>query len=388
MNLYLPRLLQPPKSSFFLFGCRGTGKSTWVSHVFPRAHVISLLEEGRYQEYLADPGRFRQELRALPSRQWVFVDEIQRLPNLLNEVHGAIEEQGLRFILCGSSARKLRRSGVNLLGGRAVEKRLFPFLPQELEDRFDLDRALRFGTLPVVHADPDPEERLEAYCHMYLKEEIQAEALVRNLPGFARFLPVAALCHAQSVNVANLARDAKVARTTVEGYLQILEDTLMVFSLPGYAPRLRVKERRRAKLYWIDPGIVCGLLRHWTPPQEAFRGSLFEGLVATVLKATQAYDRRFCDDLTYWAPGEASATEVDFLLRRGDEFVAIECKSGRTVRPDWTRGLRAIAGLAGLRRSLVVCPGGRRMKTAEGFDLLPFPDFIEELQAGTLFPGR
>jgi predicted AAA+ superfamily ATPase len=384
--MYIPRLLKPPTGSFFLFGCRGTGKSTWVRHVFPKAVVISLLEEARYQDYLAAPGLFRQELQACKPGQWVFIDEIQRLPGLLNEVHAAIEERRLKFILCGSSARKLKRSGVNLLGGRAVEKRLYPFLPHELQRRFDLETALQFGTLPVLLQSPDVPEALEGYAQLYLKEEIQAEALVRNLPGFARFLPIAALCHGQTVNVTNLARDSKVARTTVEGYLQILEETQMVFFIRGYEAHLRVKERRHPKLYWVDPGIVRGILRRWSPPEAAFRGALFEGLVAVLLKATQAYDRKFCDEISYWAPAESQATEVDFLVRRGDDFVAIECKSGTTFRPDWTKGLRAIKNLGGLKRSLLICPSGRRGRTDEGIDILPFADFIEEIKENSLFP--
>ncbi|MFZ2956292.1 MAG: AAA family ATPase [Candidatus Ozemobacteraceae bacterium] len=384
--MYYSRLLVPPSTSFFLFGCRGTGKSTWVSHVLPGAHVISLLNETHYQEYLASPALFRQELHAIKPGTWVFIDEIQRLPNLLNEVHSAIEERKLKFILCGSSARKLRRSGVNLLGGRALEKHLFPFLPQELKKNYDLETTLRFGTLPVIFTSDDKREQLEAYTQMYLKEEIQAEALVRNLPGFARFLPVAALFHGQTINVTNIARDAKVARTTAEGYLQILEDTLMVFFIHGYEANLRVKERKLPKLYWVDPGMVCGILRRWAPPEDAFRGALFEGLIATILKAMQSYNRDFCDEISYWAPGEAMDTEVDFLLRKGDEFIAIEVKSGATFRKDWTKGLRAIKNLKGLRRSIVVYPSGKKLRTDESMDVLPFNEFVQEIAENTLFP--
>lgn len=202
----IPRILKDPGLSFLLLGPRGTGKSTWLRTAFPDAHWIDLLSEDTYQRLLAQPGLFANELRALPPGQRVVVDEIQRLPNLLNEVHRFIEEKPLRFILCGSSARKLKRAGVNLLAGRALRRIMHPFTPEELGRHFNLDQALQFGLLPIVWDSPQKSETLNAYSQLYLKEEIQAEALVRNLPGFARFLPVAALFHGQVINVTNIAR--------------------------------------------------------------------------------------------------------------------------------------------------------------------------------------
>jgi predicted AAA+ superfamily ATPase len=211
-----PRILTSPKGSFFVFGPRGSGKSTWIRSAFPRAHRVDLLDEALYQSYLADIGAFAAELRVLPPGSVVVVDEVQRLPALLNEVHRHIEDRRLRFVLCGSSARKLKTAGTNLLAGRAVRRSLHPFLPEELGKDFDLDEALRYGTLPVIWTAPDRGEALTAYAQLYLKEEIQAEALVRNLPGFARFLPVAALFHGEVINVSGISRDAGAARTTVD----------------------------------------------------------------------------------------------------------------------------------------------------------------------------
>jgi predicted AAA+ superfamily ATPase len=187
----LVRRLTRPKTSFFLLGPRGTGKSTWARHALPNALLVDLLDEARYQDYLSAPGLLAAELRVAAPRSWVIIDEIQRLPSLLNEVHRSIEERGLRFALTSSSARKLRLGGTNLLGGRAQQLTMFPFVPEELAGAFRLERALRHGTLPLVWESPEPSATLRAYVQTYLKEEIQAEAAVRNLPGFARFLPVA-----------------------------------------------------------------------------------------------------------------------------------------------------------------------------------------------------
>jgi len=385
MSSAYPRLLAAPKGSFFLFGPRGAGKSTWLRGAFPRAHRIDLLDEGLYQSYLADPGGFAGQLRALEPGSTVVVDEVQRLPALLNEVHRHIEERRLRFVLCGSSARKLKTAGTNLLAGRALRLYLHPFLPEELGKDFDLDAALRFGTLPVIWTAPDRAETLAAYAQLYLKEEVQAEALVRNLPGFARFLPVAALFHGEVVNVAGIARDAGAARTTVSDYLEILEDTLLAFRLPAFEAKLRVRERRHPKLYWADAGLPRAMKRQLGPPTAEERGHLFEGWVASLLRAYRDY-RGLFDDWGYWAAGKGSSVEVDFVLRRAGDLVALEVRAGQKVFEADLRGLRAIAGLPRMRRRLVVCRGERRQKTADGIEILPVAAFLGELERGTLLP--
>lgn len=291
----------------------------------------------------------------------------------------------MRFVLCGSSTRKLKTAGTNLLAGRAVRRHLHPFLPEELGRDFDLDEALRYGTLPVVWTAPARGEALAAYAQLYLKEEVQAEALVRNLPGFARFLPVAALFHGQVVNVAGIARDAGAARSTVSAYLEILEDTLLAFRLPAFETKLRVRERRHPKLYWADPGLPRAMKRQLGPPVAEERGHLFEGWVACLLRAYRDY-RGLFEDWGYWAPGKGSALEVDFVLRRGDDRVALEVRSGQKVFETDLRGLRAIQGLPGLRRRLVVCRGSRRQRTADGIDILPVASLVAELESSELFP--
>lgn len=381
---YVRRLLRPPAQSFFLFGPRGSGKSTWVRHELPRAHRIDLLDEARYHAYLARTSLFADELRAVPPRSTVVVDEIQRLPQLLNEVHRFIEERRLRFVLCGSSARKLKREGTNLLAGRALRRALHPFVPAELGGDFDLDDALATGTLPIIWQAPSRREALIAYVQLYLREEIQAEALVRNLPGFARFLPIAALFHGQTLNVSTVARDAEVSRTTVNGYIEVIEDTLLAFRLPGFEGKMRVRERRHPKLYWVDAGIVRALKRQLAPPSAEERGPLFEGWVANLLRIHDDYQELF-DEWYYWAPVDAARTEVDFLLRHGREWLAIEAKSGTGAGPDELRGLRAIADLKGLRRRILVYRGERRLVTADGIEVWPVAALLEALAAGRLW---
>jgi predicted AAA+ superfamily ATPase len=380
----LRRILKVPEQSFFLLGPRGTGKTTWLRATFSDAHVIDLLSEETYQRLLANPSQFADELRAVPNGSWVIVDEIQRLPGLLNEVHRFIEERRLHFVLCGSSARKLKRDGVNLLAGRALRRSMHPFVPEELGEQFDLEEMLRYGSLPIVWDSTAKQETLSAYAQLYLKEEIQAEALVRNLPGFARFLPIAALFNGQTVNVTNIAREAGVARTTVMGYLDILEETLLCFRLPAYEAKLRVRERRLPKWYWCDPGIVRSMKRvtNTLAPEE--KGALFEGMVAQMLRAYKDYRDMF-DDMYYWAPSARSAMEVDFILVRGSGLIAVEAKSGNTFTDAWCKGLRAIAPLEGLQRRIVVYPRGPTMTTKDGIDVLPFKHFSDELAADTLW---
>ncbi|MBF8301338.1 MAG: hypothetical protein HW394_1708, partial [Acidobacteria bacterium] len=282
---------------------------------------IDLLDEGVFHSYLRDPRRVGHELRRHKRGAWVVVDEIQRLPALLNEVHRAIEDLGLRFVLLGSSARKLKVAGTNLLAGRAVRREMHPLQPDEMGADFDLKEVLRYGSVPIIWRAPHKPDRLDAYAQLYLREEIQAEALVRNLPGFARFLPIAALVHGQVVNTAGIAREAGVARTTVSGYLDILQDTYLVTLLPPYEAKL------------------------------------------------------------YWAPAQGG-TEVDFLLRRGKSFVAVEVKTTTNPAPRDFAGLRAIADLKGVKRRVLVHMGERAFNTPEGIEALPVMQFATEVVAG------
>lgn len=377
-NRLYHRFLTPPKTSFFLFGPRGCGKSTWLKSSFKAARQISLLDESIYQRYLADPSLFYETARTTKPGQWFVLDEVQRLPQLLNEVHRLIEEQKIKFALSGSSARKLRRTGVNLLAGRAVRRNMYPLTPMEMGDDFDLTKALRFGTLPLILHSEDPKDSLMAYVQMYLKEEIQAEAIVKNLAGFARFLPIAALFHGQILNVSNVSRDAEVKRPTVQGFFEILEDTLLAKKLPAYESRLRVREKTHPKFYWIDPGLVRAARKDLSPPGSEELGALFEGFVFMLLNF-QKDTKAEIDEIYYWSPAEAKLTEVDFLLKKGKEFLAIEVKAVRTLRPEHFSGLKAISDLKGLKRRILVYLGPEDRLVGDGIEVLTFPSFVREL---------
>ena len=378
------RITRLPARSFFLFGVRGVGKSWWARATLPDAPRFDLLDEALFHDLLADPSLFRDLVSTVALGDWVVIDEVQRVPALLNEVHRQIEERGLRFALLGSSARKLKTAGTNLLAGRAVRKSMYPLVPRELGADFNLDDVLMYGSLPVVWTADSRREVLESYTQLYLREEIRAEAVVRNLPGFVRFLPIAALLHGQAVNVAGIARDAGVARTTVAGYLDVLEDTLLTWRLPAFEARLRVRERRRPKLYWVDPGVVRAVKRQLGPVSAEERGALFEGWILGLLRA-HAEERPMFDSIHYWAPAE-SGTEVDFLLRRDGEHLAIEAKAARRYNTALLRGLRAIGDLPGLVRRVLVHDGRRAFRTEDGIDVWPVKRFLEALRTDGLWP--
>jgi predicted AAA+ superfamily ATPase len=371
------RSLPLPKASFFLFGPRGTGKSTWIRDKIPAAKTLNLLKEDLYQELLVAPSLLRQELQPLKPGTWVVIDEVQRLPQLLNEVHLQIEERKLRFALTGSSARKLRARGVNLLAGRAVKRSLHILTPEELGKDFDLEKSLRHGCIPLVITSEDPQDTLRAYAETYLKEEIQAEAIVRNLPGFARFLKVAALFHGQEIDATHLARDAQVARTTVQGYLEILQDTLIAEPLSAFEAKLRTRERRHNKLYFFDPGVVRALKGYKGAVTLEEKGALLEGLVHQWLRAHQSYHELF-DSIHYWASGHSdSRVEVDFVLMQGKKIHGVEVKATHRLRPEHFRGLKAFSELKSVGDTYLLYTGTRSFKTDDGIHVMPVAEFFQ-----------
>ena len=262
---------------------------------------------------------------------------------------------------------------------------MHPLTPAELGDDFDLDTALDTGTIPLVWVSEDPRAVIESYVRLYLREEVRAEGLVRSLPGFARFLPVAALHHGQVVNTSGIARDCGVARTTVQGYLDILEDTLLAYRLPAFQPRLRVRERRHPKLYWVDPGLVRAVKRLHGPIAPEERGALLEGWALHLLRAHGEEGELF-DELHYWAPHPANRTEVDCLLRRGRELVAIEVKSQLRYHTGMLPGLRAIAELPGIARRVLVYGGKRSFRTGDGIEVWSTERLRKVLTENALWP--
>ena len=374
-----PRIFRYPSSSFFLFGPRGTGKTTLIRRWRKAKKEVSLLDEEKYQTFLARPGMFYRELSLCEADEWVFVDEIQRLPNLLNEVHRLIEDKKLHFILTSSSARKLRREGVNLLAGRAANRHLYPLTPMEMGDDFSLKSALEVGTIPLIDNAEDKKEALKSYVQLYLKEEIQAEAIVRNLAGFSRFLPAAALLHGQVTNFSNVARDCEVSRPTVVGFFQILKDTLLLKTLPAYDAKLRIRERKKAKCYLLDAGLVRAIKGQYGPLAVEEKGPLFEGLIFMLLMFQKdTYGE--INDIFYWSPAESKQTEVDFIIVKGVEKIAIEAKATENIRKEHLKGLRAVATLPGLKRKILVTMGKANSLEEENIEVHTFESFVGLLE--------
>src|SRR5688500_8889097 len=269
--------------SNFLLGPRQTGKSTLIQSQIPNAVVYDLLDTSVFLALSQDPGRLAQELA--PSTKIVAIDEIQRLPELLNEVHRLIEQRGIRFLLTGSSARKLRRGGVNLLGGRARTRYLHPLTWKELGERFDLNRALAAGTLPSIYFSDDIASDLAAYAGTYLQQEVVAESATRNIPAFSRFLGVAALCNGTTVNFTSVSNDAQVPRTTVYEYFEILRDTLVIFELPAWRRSKQRKPIASSKYYFFDVGVVGALQGRQVQARTPEFGPAFETWVMHELRA-------------------------------------------------------------------------------------------------------
>ncbi|HNQ87344.1 MAG TPA: AAA family ATPase [Verrucomicrobiota bacterium] len=358
--------------SHFLFGPRQTGKSFLIRCTLPSVRLYDLLDTATFLALSQRPHRLAEELQ--PADRTVVIDEIQRLPELLNEVHRLIEARDIRFLLTGSSARRLRRGGVNLLGGRARTRHLHPLTSHELGERFDLIRALRVGLLPSIYVSDDPRSDLEAYCGAYLQEEIRAESATRNIPAFSRFLRVAALCNASVVNFTNIASDAQVPRTTVYEYFDILRDTLIVHELPAWRQSVKRKPIVSSKYYFFDPGVVASLQgRRVTPGTPEF-GELFETWLHHELASHRDYTTN--EPLAYWR--STSGFEVDFLL--GDH-TAVEAKAKETVGGQDLRGLRALAEEDRVRRLICVSLEPRRRRVGK-VEVWPYREFVEALWAG------
>jgi predicted AAA+ superfamily ATPase len=358
------------KKSCFLLGPRQSGKSWLIRNTLPSCPVIDLLSHQQFVRLSRNPERLRDNC---VDGQSVVIYEIQKLPVLLDEVHRLIEERGVRFLLTGSSARKLRRGGVNLLGGRAWVRNIHPFSAQELKTHFDLDRAINFGLLPSVYLSDTPEEDLRAYAGSYLQEEIVAEGVTRNIPAFSRFLEVAAACNGKLINYAKISNDAQVARTTVQEYFQVLKDTLIAHELPAWGKTIKRKAVGTSKLYLFDPGVARVLQnRRAIDPGSPEFGGAFEHWVFHELKCYIDYMGKRVG-LAFWR--SLSGYEVDFIL---NDEIAIEVKASENVDDRDMKGLRALKEERLLKHCIVVSRE-KHIRKVGGITILPWGDFITAL---------
>jgi len=377
---YLKRILAPGKEHFFLLGPRGTGKTLWTQHQYPDALRIDLLDPENLRAFAAKPERLIEVMAANPRREQVVIDEIQKLPALLEVVHLLIErKKGQQFVLTGSSARKLRRQGVNLLGGRAVQKTLHPYMAAELGSRFSLAQALRQGMLPLVWAAADPGATLKAYSGLYLREEVQMEGLVRNVGSFARFIEAISFSHAAVLNLSNVARECQVNRKTVEGYLQILEDLLLGFRIAVFSKRAKRELAAHPKFFFFDAGVFRA--NRPAGPLDApteIDGLAFEGLVAQHLRAWCDYSGG-SHELHYWQT--RSQVEVDFVVYGESGLHAIEVKNTSHVRAADLRSLKSFKEDYPQSRLTFVYRGKERLKQ-DGVLCLPGEEFLANLKPG------
>ncbi len=377
------RRLTAPDHSFFLFGPRGTGKTTWLREHLGDALWIDLVREAELMKLARDPDLFRRQVEALPRGAWIVVDEVQRMPALLGDVQDLVARHPgrYRFALTGSSARRLRREGANLLPGRVVNRRFFPLTSDELGE-LDVEAAVRFGCLPAIRAERVEADRvalLEAYVENYLAQEVRAEALVRRLDSFVRFLEVAALANGQVTNVSSLARDAGVARPTVQGYFDVLADTLLGVWLPAWRPHARVKEVAHPKFYFFDPGVVRALAGRLREPLEAAeRGPLLETYVLHELRAWQDH-AQIGGTFSYWRT--PSGSEIDFVWTRGKSTVGIEVKSSTRWRREDGAALRDLAAASTMQRAIGVYLGTTPLRDGD-LEVLPLGQFLDRLYGG------
>ncbi len=373
------RFFQAPKQSFFLFGPRGTGKSTWLKRYYPESVMIDLLAPELFRLYSARPERLR-EITSGSEGKTIIIDEVQKVPELLDVVHELLEEgNGIQFILTGSSARKLKRTGGDLLAGRAIVKTMHPFMAAELGESFSLANSLQIGLVPLIPNALSPQETLASYVALYLKEEVQMEGVVRNIGAFSRFLEAVSFSHGSTINVSEVARECQVKRKTVDNYLAVLDDLLLSFRVPVFSRRAKRHLISHPKFYYFDSGVYRSL-RPAGPldsPQET-DGAGLEGLVAQHLRAWIAYGNKPCN-LYYWRT--KSGVEVDFILYGQDTFWAIEVKNSAKINNKMLKGLTAFQEDYPEARALLLYRGNERLKINNTL-CLPCEQFLRNMVPG------
>lgn len=377
MEVTIPRSFSPPKQHYFLFGPRGTGKSTYLKKAYPNAYYIDLLHPDTLRRYQSRPELLIEQVRGNPSAPEIVVDEIQKVPELLNAVHSLIEEKtGQTFILTGSSARKLKRSGTDLLAGRALLKQMHPFLINETKGQLSFEAAMESGLLPLVALSSNPIETLETYVALYVREEVQYEGLVRNIGNFSRFLEAISFSHASLLNISNVARECEVERKVVENYISILEDILLASRLNVFSKRAQRALVSHPKFYLFDVGVFKAL-RPKGPldsPQE-IDGAALEGLVYQHLRAWNSY-RNNPYEIFFWR--SRGGVEVDFILYGEDGIYAIEVKNAATVRPSDLKPLVEFSKEYPMSKTVLLYRGKDRL-LRNNILCLPCEDFLTRL---------
>lgn len=389
---YIKRLLDVPNRSFFLFGPRGVGKSTWLEKTMGDALFFDLLDSSLYLELSQNPMNLEALAGDIPEDSWIVIDEIQKIPTLLDEVHRLMEKKRWRFALCGSSARKLRRGGVNLLGGRAITRNLDAFSYAELGDAFDLDFSLQWGLLPWVQLEKEnPADILDSYVNTYIKEEIKEEGIIRRIPPFLRFLKIAGQFNGQLVNAQNISSEAMVPRSTVDVYFSILEDTLLGHFLPAYRPSVKVREQTHPKFYWFDPGVArsaAGLL--FDPIDRLWQGTALETMIYHELRVFNHTTNRNREIFFYRT---ANGTEIDFVIETRKRqpssvphIVCIEVKLAEKWKHSWEHTMRSLqtSDKINVDRMIGVYTG-QRTYHFNGLDVLPVEEFLKSLYQGNIF---
>lgn len=371
-------LNESQEDSIFLWGARQTGKSTLLKDKFPDAKYYDLLLPKTYSRLQRNPELLIEDLADATEKDIIIIDEVPLIPILLNSVHWLIVNRNLRFILCGSSARKLKRMGANMLGGRALRCQLYPLVSGEIPD-FDLIHAVNNGMLPRHYLTENAEARIQGYIGNYLKEEIEAEAVFRNLDAFTRFLEVAALCDGEMINYNNIASDCGVSAKTVKEYFNILQETLIGYMVPAFTKVMQRRLIKAPKFYYFDVGIVNVLChRKSLRPGSADFGHAFEHLIIQEIIAWLGYSRNE-NKLSYWRT--ASGYEVDVVL--GDAKVAIEIKSSEEVQQRHMKGLKAFSEEHPNARLIIVSLDMNR-RVSNGIEVFPAVAFLKELWRGRI----
>lgn len=365
------------KKSHFLFGPRGTGKSSLIKHsIENQSLIIDLLHSETYLRLMEHPSLL-ESMIALNPKPFTVIDEIQRVPELLNEVHRLIENKQIHFLLTGSSVRKLKRHGVNLLAGRAHQAELYPLTYHELSN-FNLHRYLQYGGLPMVVLSEEPEEDLDAYVHTYLEEEIKAEALVQKLPAFSRFLQLSALTSGTTLNFTSIASDAGVSSATLREYYQILEDTFLGFLVPPWQHSVKRKAIATARFYYFDTGVKNRLAKiHNLPEQTDLFGQAFEHFIAMELRAYLSYFRKKLP-LCFWRT--TTGHEVDFII--GDQ-IAIEVKTAKKISSKYLKNLKYLLEENKMEKCYLISQDPIAQKQ-ENIYILPWEHFIKRLWDGEI----